>query len=47
VDSFLSVQPIVALFKKRVVLSSILLAMPNTSVRFWKGANLPILTNAA
>jgi hypothetical protein len=30
-----------------VVLSSILLAMPNTSFRFWKGASLPILTNAA
>jgi hypothetical protein len=33
--------------KKMVVLSSILLAMPNTSFRFWKGASLPIVTNAA
>jgi len=47
VDSSLSYQPIVTFLNKMVVLSSILFAMPNTSFRFWKGAGLPILTNAA
>jgi hypothetical protein len=30
-----------------VVLSSILLAMPDPTFGFWKGAGLPILTNTA
>jgi hypothetical protein len=47
VDSFLFSQPVAIPFKKRVVLSSILFAMPDPTLGFWVGTGFTVFTITA